>query len=275
MKFVRFCYLSPDDKRRFPHQIRDGDAALQLVDALRNLGYEYGDLFINWPHESGTADTSIADFARLDMDENDVLLLTTRPPLTDEPDQQKPNYASGTELEKRVFEALGARCLSECSRTCVSTLPVLRKTFRAGYENRSTVQYYAIRLRDRRPQAQDQPGEFIGDASYHAVSGRGGTSVPRELMKRLTAGYAVHVPIAQGMPRLLAVFGMSGTTTLLWSYVLGSKRGDLVKWVLDRPSEMRFAMAEITTTASIPQRPPTLEACLTEMGWKDEVIAQG
>lgn len=275
MKFVRFCYLSADDKRRFPHQVRDGDAALQLFDALRDLGYEHGDLFINWPCEPGTADTSIADFTRLHMDENDLLLLTTRPPLTDEPDQQKPNYASGTELEARIFESLWEKGFHECSRTCVSTLPVLRRTFRKGYENRSSIQYYAIRLRDRSPRAQDQPEEFIGDASYHAVCGLGGTSVPRALMKRLSAGYVAHVPIAKGMPRLLAVFGMSGTTTLLWSYVLGSKRRDLLKWAVDEPSELRFAMAEITTSAPIPQRPPTLEVCLKEMGWQDEVIAQG
>jgi len=74
MKFVRCCYLSTDDKRRFPHQLRDGDAALQLFEALKEARCEHGDLFINWPCETGTTDTSIADFNQLGMKENDILL---------------------------------------------------------------------------------------------------------------------------------------------------------------------------------------------------------
>ena len=168
MRFVRFCYLSTDDKRRFPHQLRDGDAALQLFDGLKESRYEHGDLFINWPCEPGVTDTSIADFKKLDMKENDILLLTTRPPLSDSKDQKKPNYGSGTELEEKIFEPLRERCFFDCSRTSVSTLPVLRKAFRKGYENRSSVQYYAIRLQDPNPKQLDQPEELIGDASYHA-----------------------------------------------------------------------------------------------------------
>ena len=94
-------------------------------------------------------------------------------------------------------------------------------------------------------------------------------------MKRVSAGYVVHVPLAKGLPRLLAVFGMSGTMTLLWSYVLGARRRDLLKWAVEQPSEMRFAMVEITTSAPIPQRPATLDECLREMGWSEEIIAQG
>jgi hypothetical protein len=95
---------------------------LQIFDGLRELGYKHGDLFVNWPPEP-TADTSIRDLKELGLDENDVLLLTTRPPLTDEPDQQKPIYRTGSALEKMYFKVLQTNCFYECSRTCVAVLP--------------------------------------------------------------------------------------------------------------------------------------------------------
>jgi len=275
MKFVRFCYLSSDDRRRFPHQIRDGDAALELFESLRLLKFEHGGILINWPFTDGIIDTSMTDFVSLNMGESDVLLLTTRPPLDDR-EEKKPLRPSGTELERKIFAVLREKCFAECSRSTVAVHPHIRTHFLANYKNRSEVKYYATRLKSR-GEVEDE--ELIGDASYKELCGRDGTVLSETDMKRRSAGYVVHLPLGRGMPRLLAVFGLSGTMTFLWSYVLSKTYNHLLDWVLEYPKEGslnhgRFIMAEITTTASIPQRPPTLDACLRDMGWSDEIIAQ-
>src|SRR5438552_13073115 len=100
MKCVRFCYLSSDDRRRLPHQLRDGDAALELFETLKWLKFDYDGVFINWPFGTNIPDTSMSDFKSLGMNESDLLLLTTRPPLTDTCKNKKPLIRSGTELER-------------------------------------------------------------------------------------------------------------------------------------------------------------------------------
>src|ERR1700688_1041823 len=122
-KFVRFCYLSnnPGDRRLLPHQLRDGDAVVEVFDALRRSGFEYGGSFINWPYPHGVNDTSVEDLSQFALRESDLLLLTTRPPLQD--GGKKPLRKSRSELEGKLFRAVEHFCLERCSRANVEVLP--------------------------------------------------------------------------------------------------------------------------------------------------------
>src|SRR5215467_14386514 len=116
-RFVRFCYLSnnPSDRRLLPHQLRDGDAVVEVFEALRQLGFEYGGTFINWPYPHGVTDTSVNDLGQFGLGESDLLLLTTRLPLHD--DGKKPLRKSRTELEAKMVRAFELLCFGRCSRT--------------------------------------------------------------------------------------------------------------------------------------------------------------
>lgn len=276
MRFVRFCYLSHDNKRRFPHQLRDGDAALELFETLKELKFNYGGVLINWPFPDGVPDTSMERLKSLDVNKSDILLLTTRPPLHDKDPEKKKLRESGEELERKIFTELFNKCFQECSRTTITVRRHIK--FSPGYENRMDVEYFASRRKDpgqALSEAKNEDEELVGDASYHKLGGEGGKQLSKEEMERRSAGYIVHLPLGEGLPRLLAVFGLSGTLTLLWAYWLGKKENLwLLEKVLKNPEQGYFVMAEITTTSPIPQRPLTFESCLLEMGWEVKIIAE-
>lgn len=277
MRYIRWCYLSADDRRRFPHQLRDGDAALELFETLNRLKFNYGGVFINWPFPKGVLDTSMADLESLGMNESDILLLTTRPPIND--DGKKTLRGSSTGLERKIFGVLVEKCFKECSRTTIAVHPHIGNCFLEGYENRSDVEYFAIRLKDPEHGQSKVEGkkleQLIGDASYKELGGLGGQLLSKKEMMRKSAGYIVHLPLGPDMPRLLAVFGLSGTMTLLFAYCLGSDEyHSLFEKILKDPGRGFFVMFEISTKASIPERPATFDSCLKEMGWDMKIIAE-
>src|ERR1700732_2779972 len=65
-----------------------------------------------------------------------------------------------------------------------------------------------------------------------------------------SAGYLVHVPLGDGFPHLLAVFGMNGTLALMWAHRL--REMPELAWALEKPS---LLMAEMSMTTRIPERP--------------------
>jgi hypothetical protein len=88
----------------------------------------------------------------------------------------------------------------------------------------------------------------------------------RYLRGNKSAGYLVHVPLGQGRPHLLAIFGMNGPMSLLWAYRF--RRMPELAWALKEPS---LLMAEISMMKAIPERPTTFKFC---DDWKVDIAAK-
>lgn len=253
-RFFRFCYPSnqPQGRPRYPHQLRDGDAAVELMPALASLGFEYGGVFINW-RRSPAEDTSRSDFEALHLTESDILLLTTRPPIDDKARAIHPLRKSGTALEKDIFSMLGQKCLKTCSRKEIVLQESLAQLLPDAYQDRSAITY-----------------EVMGqEASYKNVEGG-------ELRQRYAAwsaetssGYMIHLPLGADRPRLLTIFSLSGTMTLLWAYRLGKLR-DVLDRALSVPS---FTLGEMVRTGPIPSEKgwpqATFDFCLN---WELKIV---
>jgi hypothetical protein len=280
-RFNRFCYTSPEthySRRLLPYQLRDGDAALEFFEALRALGFRYGHVFINWPLRRGEEDTSLATFRELQMTERELLLLTTRPPLSDHLKRtvtgkngktmmreiKKPLRKSGTALEQMIFDGLERYVLGECSRTHVRVHPNIAPRFSHGFENRTESEFYCTR-----PTKRADAKNTMFDAAYKALHGRGGFELREEDRNKRSAGYLLHLPLP-GF-RLLAIWGASGVMTFVFSFLLGAEHPRLLKRALADPSRGHFAMAEIEMTTPIPERPPTMDFC---RAWRVEIAAQ-
>lgn len=237
-KFVRFCYLSNDPHGRplRPHQLRDESVVIELYDQLKLSGLDYGGVFLNWTYPHLTADNSLAEFAELKLGEQDVLLLTTRPPMDDEYGEMHPLVKTNSELETEIFKVLRKMCFKTCKRTRISLCDHLREALQPGFEKRFSARFYSTGM----------------DAPYMERD----PVTKRSLRSDKSAGYLVHVPLGQGRPHLLAIFGMSGSMSLLWAYRL--RKMPELAWALEEPS---LLMAEISMTEPIPERPTTFKFC--------------
>jgi hypothetical protein len=208
------------------HQLRDADAALYLMQALHACGFVYGDPVLNYPCARPPAAGPIpVDDSWLGP--GDLLLLTTRPPLDDADDAVKSRvHRSHTSLEARIFAAL-RRHLSRCSR---SQVIVADEHVRA---NPAFARLRNIEYKQRRgaPVHRILPE---GAARWHGPFGDD---------EAFSLGYLIYEEHAwPGGPALLAVFGMSGTETLVLNRFVANQHPELI-------CSVPFAMARLTRPA--------------------------
>ncbi len=86
-----------------PSKIRDGAAFSELSAPLAKLGYEYGNILFNSPFDP-KKDKKLGPEHFKFIKPNDLIVLTTRPPLDDEAHGDKKYLArSFTHLEDQVF----------------------------------------------------------------------------------------------------------------------------------------------------------------------------
>jgi len=220
-RFFRYAYCTPyrKDRELHPFQLRDGDAALYLSDVLRDCGYRFESAIVNNP---GTR-TRPSPSADVVPGEDDLLLLTTRPPMDDDVMGEKKGIRrSYNALEERLFEGPLRERFAHCSRSEVlltdetaAIAPevaarqtnIFRQNCGAMYQT-----YGSPRTREWHRFKQAPP---------------------------LTAAFLVYEEHAwPGGPALLAAFGMGGTETLVWCYQLARRFSHLL---FSTP----FAMAEM------------------------------
>lgn len=207
--FHRFSYFTAQKRDRdlLLHQLRDGDAALELSDVLFSEGYRYGGLILNYPTE-GKLDRRALDDTFLKP--RDLVLLTTRPPLDDTVDQPRKRLdRSYTTLEEKIFAAL-RQYFQHCSRSQVIISEGVARQLPGTFNKRNI--------------------QFKQNLSpvYDACDGRKYSGRPP-----LTAVYLVSIPEAwTGGPGLLCVFGMGGKETLGWTHLLRTRYNGLVPRLL-------------------------------------------
>jgi hypothetical protein len=204
-KFFLMQYYQKDRDlrgRRFEtqlHKVRDGLAILELSPLLYEAGYTYGGAILNIPKElQGLIPLKETV---TDIEQHDMVLLTTRPPL-DEEGVRRPIQSSGSELEQYIFRSLRA-----FFRTCDRSEIVLAEELKPAIDDERVNELRAVLF-------------------YQSNGGRvrlvDSIARPREPMEsRLTLGYLISIPtIPPRGFRLLVAFGMGGTETLRFCHLL-------------------------------------------------------
>ncbi len=243
-------YDNPRDYDRCPRifQLRDGAATIETLAAMNELGYKTGETLLNAPgpnfgEEDGPPLYRI-DLSRVERD--DVIATTTRPPLSDlDIGNKKKVHRAWTDLEQTVLDNW-EEILNEISRSWVSLAPRTRRLLREGYENRRAINFLS---REGAPYSKG-----------NARDGQG----PKKLdgTHRTAAFLLRREELWPGGPGYVGTFGMDGTMSVIWAYLLRHKHAEL----LEKPG---FTMVEMTT-GPLPERPSGLHF---SEGWEVEIIA--
>ena len=233
-RFVWFSYhaqdreIRPDESTRFLHMVRDGCAGVMLSSIIQEAGIPFGGVVINMPecwfeqHE-----------AEFEPNPRDLLVLTTRPPLDDPPygsARAKKVARSDTALERRVLQALRTDFFSFCSRREITLAEHFASLLPKGFEDR-----FSILFRRDRGGCYEQLG--VESKKRQPVSQR---------HHYLTAGYLTYTPLAwhnNGPIGLVAAFGVSGATTVMFTQFLRAHSGFL-RQIIRNSEEKFFLLAE-------------------------------
>lgn len=234
-RFFRFSYYVPGKKDRTLrlHQLRDGDAFIHLTTLLYQKGYEYGGLLLNYPADpkckTRSVDTSF-------LKPSDLIVLTTRPPMDElEVKDRRQVIGSNTTLERWVFDSLRPY-FDVCARSHVRLSADLARRLPDQYADRGWIAF-----------KQTNDARCKGYARHNDVKMKVPPPPPRT-----TFYFVLPQRSRENDPQVLCVFGMGGTETLLWAYLLSTKYKE--KFILDHP---RFLMAEIFIEP-IPRLPDNL-----------------
>ncbi len=247
-----FSYFLPrkqQNRGHKPPQTRDEGALIEVLAALLDRGYRYGEQILNFPpaqnpnrlvseDELHPVDTSF-------IDRGDLLLTLTRPPIRDiEYGDRKMLEPGNTDVERRIFEAWG-EYLEIVARSHIKLQSHLHDKLRAGYENRRNMTF-----RQR------------GGGFYRDLNSQDGNGPRPPSSSDLTAAFLLRVEeLPGGGPGLINAFGMDANMTLVWAYRL---RRDFA-YLLERPG---FVMVEMQS-APVPTRPTNLRFALD---WKIEPL---
>jgi hypothetical protein len=241
LKFYRFGFMGkPEGNRPLrPHEVRDGDVFSETQATLTRLGHEYAGRIINYPVEDGGPDRSMEAVANLG--ENDILLISSRPPMNENPyaaGQVRVSFPSMSEFEEDIlFEEL-RKYLLHCSRKEIAL--DYRKTERLlpQYRDRAHLEFYV----------RSQNGGF--EAAYQKTSGRIGCEPFVEY--QTTVGYLIYtaplqMPNGRKGPRVLALFGISGTVGVVFANQIWKEKHEVFRGLLEEAMRQpSLSMVEIT-----------------------------
>jgi hypothetical protein len=236
-RFFRFSYFH--GRNPLLHHQRDADSFIELMPLLIDKGFQYGGIFLNLSSADRVKSVPPED---IPLQKNDVIVLMTRPPLDDE--EEGPHLVirkSGSALEEKIFDSI-RKYISVCSRRQVSFHPSLVSQFTAGNEDRSSITFTG----------HGKITQYFNVARYQAtVDSRKRVKQWRQKDGPKTAVYLFNLKeIWEGGPDLLVSFGMTGTCTLIWAYLIRKR----FTHFLNAP---RIVVAELLI-GNIPAFPPDL-----------------
>lgn len=250
MTFHRFAFMTRQEKEADlrPHELRDGDAFARLVPALMALGYGSGPLLINHPLATGAKDTSMARMSS--MSEQNLLVVTSRPPLDEERKTGKrvvkASDPSENEFEQQVVVPALRRYLDTCSRDKIVLTLSQAARLEQRYRNRQSVKFFL--KANEQVKRHEASYKLTENDSYEAFTA-----------ERTTAAYLIHTPpllMPDGRkgPRVLTAFGLSGTIGLIFANQLTEQKIPAFQGLLeDTLRGPGFAMVEITVTRDVPE----------------------
>ena len=222
-RLARFAYplRRRKDRDLLPYQLRDAEAAAHIIPLLCKMGRRYVGAIVNYPSPG----PDIIPYDLTVWNENDLLLLVTRPPMHDALYGTLHHIPrSFTQLEDTLFRGPLAHCFDECARH------VARLTDEVAALSPEIAARQAMEFHQH------------NGASYQAYGSprnRPFTRFTRRTPAR-SAAFLVYAEHAwPGGPALLAAFGMGGVETLVWIYHLTTRFPHLL-------CTTPFAMGEIT-----------------------------
>jgi hypothetical protein len=235
-----------DQKRDLrPFQNRDAVASMLAIDGLRSSGFEFGDVLLNFPppRSQGRVPASVdTSFCRGD----DLILTTTRLPLSDDTqDNRKRIRRAYTDLESELL-AEWKPYLPILGRERVKLDDSLCDALPPGYEGRFDMCFY----------------EAHG-APYRRLKAMDGRRTPLRSGNGLrTAAFLLRLPaLSNRRTGYIGLWGLDGTATLVWAYLLRHRHADLLR-------EPGFVMAELSGS-DIPRRPTNLRWALD---WNAKIL---
>jgi hypothetical protein len=200
------------------HKMRDGAAFANLMALLMSLGLSYAEPIFNVPPEFFEEPTT-------PMKPGGLLVMSTRPPLDDE-NERKGIPATKTELERRVFASL-RQGLQQSWRGGIRLSDAMCELME---EARWTRFYPNLKTQPltTRPKRRVSRFNLYGPGTFIA-SERGEWAS--------TMGFMVVVPKQEGPngleQRVLAAWGMSGYSTLFWTWLLRHRLQDQVAEIVN------------------------------------------
>ena len=244
-RYFRLTYTNttnPDDEPKL-FQGRDGVAFNELSAALPALGYEYGTTIQFYPDDERT----LSEFPVFQA--NDLLVLTTRPPLTDRESLFPPRRIirnSRNDLEKLIFKQMFTH-FAHCTRKHVKLTPEAKKSLKGDADKWEFLEFF------------EHAGENHPFGQAHIQKHMSTGRKPERFEIPSTVVFLVRTSSLPGVGStpsvpcgLLACFGMDGYSTLIWNRIIRLQHPD---WLL-RPG---FIMAELLFKQPIPRRPLTPE----------------
>lgn len=208
-------------RRNKLHWLRDGEAGTFYASKLAIAGYEFS-LEFNLPAPGNAkADRGATAVERLKKD--DILLVNTRPPLTNDTNHLlAPIRRSDSWVEDRIIDVL-KEIFTTCSRDEVVLSIGLAGMLQERYEKRAKLKFMT------RPEVY-----YTQRASINGEY--------EDVRAHRTAGYLIYArEIWPNGPDLLCSFAMSGPMNLVWSYLLATR---FASYILPSGKE-RFFMADI------------------------------
>jgi hypothetical protein len=210
MLYHRFAYSMPLRGREEPQpfKIRDGAAFSEVTAPLAKLGYEYGEMLWNPPFRKRRHKKVGRDQYQF-IKPSDVVVLTTRPPLSDGSyGDKKRMLRSCTHLEDQIFKAV-RKYLSVCARSNVE----IRKKICGRLEKGCLAfhQHKGAHLKHFR-RVDFHKVKLAAKGSHTAVC------------------FFLHVKsIPEYGCGLVVSFGMGGWETLIWNRIVRKQHPDWLK----------------------------------------------
>jgi hypothetical protein len=248
-RFYRWSYYnSPKgDNHLRPHQLRDGDAFCELMPVLYQQGFEFGGVILNYPVVTTDDKPPLRPVDDSFIAQNDLVVMTTRPPIHDHiARNRKRILRSFTTLEEDLLKMLEPH-LPTSTRLKLHLSTGIESRLPRTHKNRSMIEF------------------LESGATYKSLRTYGPERPQSGLSPVRTACYLFSLPnTGEHTHNLLCVFGMGGTETLLWSYLLRTRHAELLHM-----THPRFILAEL-----YPQPIPDLPDDLSFAdSWKLDVIA--
>jgi len=232
------CFMPPRDRTRGvrPFQLRDLAAAHEVVAALALGGYVFGETLLNHPPGAGRAvPHPLLPMAFDRVHGDDVVLTATRMPLSDHLHGDPKRVQRGwTWLEARLLERW-SRYFDVLARTHVRLAPRLWPLLPDGYRDRCDIVF------------RSGQGAF-----YKRLNACDGQPARKVQWRNRTAAFLLREDaLWPDGPGHIGLFGMDGTSTLVWAWQLRH----VVPQLLD---ERGFTMVELVGD-QIPERPTDLD----------------
>lgn len=239
-KLYRFQYFT-SEKFPFLHQVRDLAIFVELSHILHKNGYVYEDSFLNYPNMIDK------QAGLLKFGKKDLMILTTRPPLSDSEYHKRRIYRTDHIYEKQMLEQINTYFTS-LSRQVMCLKPEIAQKLIDGFKNRTSIEFYVNQNKSNK------------SAGYKEITCHDGHGVERDRRTwnkvskiQKSCAFIIFFKKAGILPKMLHVFGIGGEEGLIFSRILRNGLWEKLDINLNGPSRIIMVEFEIL----VPEKYPT------------------